>query len=242
MPDVSTIADIVSRAGRELGLFSANVSDPFASSDKNVLQLVALANSLGRKLTRKHRWSHLEVSYTFSTADGTAEYDLPGDFLRLVDTSTWNRTQQLPVPNGTSPEQWEQFKAHTAAGVVFKVGRIFASQLYLFPTPTAVETIAFAYRSTLWVTSTPSTFPDNKVLTSASQYPSFDSELFVTGLKLEFRVAKGLDTTEERREFDAMVAAATGGDGAAPVLSMSRDRGTEHLIDASNLPDTGYGA
>jgi hypothetical protein len=242
LPDVSTIADIISRAGRELGLFSANVSDPFASSDKNVSQLVALANSLGRKLTRKYRWSHLEVSYTFGTAIGIDAYGLPTDFMRLVDSSTWNRNQQLPVPNGTTPEQWEQFKARTAAGVVFKVGRIFASQLYLFPTPTAVETIAYAYRSAFWVTTAPSVFPSANVLTTSVQYPSFDSELFVSGLKLEFRAAKGLDTTEERREFDAMVAAATGGDGAAPVLSMSRDRGTEHLIDASNLPDTGYGA
>lgn len=238
--DLLTSANIISQAGRELGLFAADVSDPWASSDKNVLQLISLANSLGRHLARKYDWSHLEARHSFSTAAGTPDYDLPADFLKFVNVSAWNQTQQTPIPTGVSAERWEQFKAVTSTGIVYKVGRIYAGKLYLHPTPTAIETIAFAYRSYSWVATSAAPPGDNRILTTNAQFPLFDAALFVDGLKLWFREAKGLDTKAERERFEEMAAAMSGGDGAAPVLSLG---GTNRLplLSLINAPETGFG-
>src|SRR3954468_3046330 len=48
LPGWDTVAEIVSDTAIELGLISAPIADPFASTDPNILQLLGLLKSGGR--------------------------------------------------------------------------------------------------------------------------------------------------------------------------------------------------
>jgi len=63
----------------------------------------------------------------------------------------------------------------------------------------------------------------------------------VAGLKLRWRQEKGLDTTKAADDYTMALDAALGGDGAAPILSISGPAQQEKLLDEASLPETGYG-
>jgi hypothetical protein len=236
-----TVAAVISRAARELGLVSADITDPFASTDANVLQLCTLLGSLGARLARQRSWTQLQREYTFQTVAATADYNLPTDFKRFLNQSEWNRDTSLPVGTVAGAREWQALKG-SLTGAVFQVQRLSGGQLHLYPTPSAAEDIYFEYQSRYWVSATASsTVLAKEFPTVNSDVLWFDFLMLVDGLKLAFRAAKGLDVTLELQQFNEMVSAAQGNDGLAPVLSLNGAPGL-HLIDETNAPDTGLGS
>lgn len=155
----ATAGEIINRAARELGL--QPVADPFASSDPNFLQLIGLLTSIGQELAMQHEWPQLIAEKVITTIAGKSDYELPQDFLEMVNQTGWNRSTRLPVGGPLSPSEWQYLKA-ALTGVVFNVlfrtsavntsGRVFAEAMRLFPTPgSSGIVIAFEYRSRNWV-------------------------------------------------------------------------------------------
>lgn len=295
-----TPAQVINAAGQELGLVSwdSPITDPFASTDKNIQQMNALLQRVGQELARQHPWSQLQVEAGFSTASGVSTYTLPSGFLRFIDGTIWNRTNQLPVPSA-APQGWQQLQARTSGGLVNKVMRVYGNAIHLYETPTAVESIYVEYQTKFWIRSAISAWANNTAYTAgmvrsnaglvytcttsgtsavspatgpsgtgtgiadgtavwaylspsvdsapptaettdtATDYLFFDFRLLVDALKLHFKRHKGLDTTVEQQAFDASLAAARGGDGLAPVLSLSPRYST--LLGPGNAPEGGYG-
>lgn len=292
-----TPAQVVSAAARELGLISADVSDPFASTDVNIKQMSSMLNALGQELTRQHDWTQLHVSASFATVVGLDAYALPEGFVRMLDQSLWNGTAQQPL-GLVSPQEWVRLNVMTSGGLTNKVARILGRTIKLFETPTAAETINYEYRSKYWArdavaawvgatayvegnicrngglvytcistgtsavsggpAGTTSPVSDGSVIwaysypsvdaapgtaeasDTASDYLLFDYRLLVTALKLRFRREKGLDTQSQQQDYEAALSAALGGDGAAPVLSLSPASGFPYL-GVGNTPEGGYG-
>lgn len=69
----------------------------------------------------------------------------------------------------------------------------------------------------------------------------FDRRMMVCGLKFRFLSTKGLPSDAALAEFLGAMSAAKGGDGAAPVLSLT-GRGGVHYLDGHNIPDSGVGS
>lgn len=238
-----TVATVVSRTARQLGLVAANITDPFTSTDPNILQLLSLLQQLGDELLRDYAWSqHVKLGTLTITSGGSASFVLPTDFQRLIDQTQWNTTTRLPVVAGLTPQQWEQLRAVPASNTSWYKLRLFQGLLQITPAPTTNETIYYEYRSDYWVATTPGAAPASASIAAAANELWFDVRLLVAGLKLAFRRAKGLDTTSEQQAFDMAVASATGGDADAPVLDIAGPRNDVHIIDADNAPDTGYGS
>lgn len=159
MARYATAGEIINRAARELGL--QPVADPFASSDPNFLQLIGLLTSIGQELAMQHEWPQLIAEKVITTIAGKSDYELPQDFLEMVNQTGWNRSTRLPVGGPLSPSEWQYLKA-ALTGVVFNVlfrtskinssGGAFAEAMRLYPTPgSAGIQIAFEYRSRNWV-------------------------------------------------------------------------------------------
>lgn len=236
-----TVAQVVSKAARQLGLVFSNIANPLASTDPNIQQLVALLQGLGEELARQHAWTQLERLGTLSVVSGgAASFALPTDFQRIIDQTQWNATQRMPTSSGLTPQQWEQLRAVPEATSNWYKLRIFGGVINITPAPQATETIYYEYRSAWWVAETSGAVPNTSEIVAFDDELWFDIQVLVTGLKLAFRREKGFNTTAEQAAFDAAVAAARGGDGDAPVLSLNGPTGV-HLIDDDNLPDEGYG-
>lgn len=239
MPLYDTVANVVSDAAAELGL--GTVSDVFASTDANVVQLRTLLKSTGRKLGKLRRWRQLVKEHTFLTTSGEDTYTLPAGFVSMVDQSGWNRTQRMPL-NPLEPQAWQYLEA---GGIGLTLTAYFRPRdltLQLWPaSPPAGETIAFEYVSRYWVAvaATP-TVGTKDAPTLNTDVLLFDVSLLVPALKVAFLLAKGFDSTAAQAEFDAALGMeASANVGAAPVLSLN---GRGGALPVFNVADTGFGS
>jgi hypothetical protein len=242
VPSWATVATIISDAAIELGLISADITDPFASTDPNIIQLLRFLKSGGREIARAREWTFLVREYTFSTVSGTANYALPSDFRNLIAQSGWNRTTVWPLGGPVSSQDWQYRKASPVVGDISYAVRLWASQMYLNPTPTSTQTIAFEYLSTYWVEPSGQTSPTSETPTVATDTICFDPNLIVRKLKLDFLKAKGLDTTTVQMDFDASLDSAKGEDADGPILCLGGYVDPLHLLSGDNFPQTGYGS
>lgn len=243
MPTFESANTVLNDAAVELGLIPADLADVYASTNPAISQLRRLLKGLGRDLLRQFRWTHLQRTHTLTTVAGQDTYLLPDDFDRLIDGTAWNRTQQMPMGGPFYAQGWQLLKAKSATGTVWLNYRLVGGRLALHPVPTSGEVLAFEYISDLWVgDSLPPSSPTRSTpLEVATDVLFMDSRVLVTGLILRFRAAKGFDTAQAQRQFNDALAAAQGGDGAAPALpydgcgiASQHDR----PVDAYNLPDS----
>lgn len=242
LPSWATVATLISDAAIELGLVSTDITDPFASTDANILQLLRLLKKAGRELAKHREWKHLQKEYTFSTTSGTNTYALPSDFRKMVDQSSWNRTTDFPVGGPLDGQEWQYFQAVTTASLISKFYRIWQGQLYLYPTPTATETIAFEYQSTSWVKPSGQTSPTSETPTLFSDVVCFDPSLVVTRLKADFRRNKKQDSQSEVDDYLTALRNAENDDSQGATIHLGgRGRTFVRLIDGFNIPTTGYG-
>lgn len=146
-----TVSQVVSVAARELGLVSADVADPYAATDPNILILTQLLSTAGRKLVRAFRWNHLRQSWSFTTVANTGRYSMPADFARIINQTEWNRTNRLPLKE-LSPQQFQFFKSILVGPVLNVLFEELQGQFQAYPDTTTpgAYTLAFEYVSTLW--------------------------------------------------------------------------------------------
>jgi hypothetical protein len=233
-----TVANIVTDAAIQLGFVSSAISDPYAETDDNIVRLRYSLKQLGQDLVRQYNWSHLQEEHTFSTSNGTANYDLPTYFARIVNGTVWNRTQTRRMVGPIDGQKWQRLKAN-AATFIDQAFRIWQDDVWIYPTPTATETVAYEYISKLWVAATGQTAPNKEHPTLSTDELWFDRDLLVWGLRLYSKRDNGFPSEAEQVGFDAALAAALGGDGASPVLSAT---GAPDDFEAYLVPETGFGS
>lgn len=230
-----TVLEVIADAATELGLVGS-LSAVVTSEDPNILQLLAYLKRKGRELAQARDWAHLLKEHSFVTDSAENEYDLPADFLRMVDQSYWNRSQQKPgIPLGA--EAWQYAKAALSTPswtVLFRARNTSSLELWPQP-PTDGETIAFEYLSRYWVQANGQTAPNKDAPTADNDTVCFDSSMIVTCLKLEWRGEHGYDVTKALDDFNTQYGLAeSNSEIAAPKLSLV---GPSDPPWAANIPD-----
>lgn len=230
-----TVAGVVSDAAIELGLVTAAIADPYASVDQNILQLTALLKPAGREILRYRYWTQLVKEYTFVTA-GLASYPLPADFREFIPETMWNRSTTWPASGPLNSKEWQQLQA--VPGDPFVSGRFWQGLLWVLPSATTGQTIAFEYLSTSWVALTGSVVPTKEAPTLKDDVVLFDAHLVTRKLKRMFREAKGFDTSAERIAEDDALRAAAGADVHARSIHLGGTRPRFRRLSADNSPPT----
>ena len=238
-----TAGSIVSDAAVELGLVSAAVADPYASSDANMVQLCALLKSIGREIAGVRDWTVQQLEYSFNTVAGTKLYNLPADFRRKIDQSGWNRTSRFPLGGPLSPQEYQYLQAIPAAQTITVLFRPRNGQIELYPVPQSVLSIAFEYLTSFWVAVTGSTTPTKDGPTLSSDVVLFDPLLMVRALKLAWKREKGFESMAAQQDYDAAYTKACDDDAEAPKLRLDGKGGVGfRLIDPfGNIPESGFG-
>lgn len=220
MPLYDTVANIISDVAIELGLVAAAVSDPYASTDGNIILLRALLKSEGRRMVMKHPWLQCIKEHSF-TSDGSASYSMPTDYIRFIDGTGWNSTDNVPmVP--VSPQQWQYLEASNSGVAFTATFRPKDRAIALWPTSTTGKTFVFEYASRYWVESNAATSPDKDAPTVSTDKVQFDSALATAMLKLAFLKARGFDTETAQGDFDdALALVSAGNAGSAPTINLT---------------------
>jgi hypothetical protein len=89
----------------------------------------------------------------------TASYALPSDFRKMIPQSGWDRSTLLPMSGPVSSQVWQYRAAVTVTASILVEFRLWQGLMYLTPTPTSAETIAYEYLSTYWVATASNTLP-----------------------------------------------------------------------------------
>jgi hypothetical protein len=136
------------------------------STDNNMILLKAMIETALNDISSEYPWPELQREYTFDLADGTASYELPGDFNRFQMETMWNRTQKWPLIGPLDAVEWQQYKSGLVTTLPrqrFRIKYWATTQFFIDPTPSTSEdgqTCAYEYitattlRPKTWVAST----------------------------------------------------------------------------------------
>ena len=235
----STAKTIINRTAVQLGLQS--LTDPVGSTDPNFVLLLELLNDAGANLLSQHEWAHLIQEFTITTANGATFYALPADFDRAVDDSEWNRSTRLPMIGPLRGQEVQYIKARLS-GVLVQVAYRIQGNTITFPTaPANAQTLAAEYVSNYWVWGATASAPSTNSVTANGDIVLYDAELVIAALRLAYLETKGFDTSQAQRKYEDKLQAAIGKNVGSRILNMGGiGINADHLIDAQNLPITGY--
>ena len=207
------------------------------STDKQVIQLLALANEEGRSLAGRHPWQALTQEQTFTTEASPAQgAAVPQDLDRFVPGSFFNRSTRRPMTGPITPRQWQWIQAQPVYSTACLAFRERTGQFLIAPTPPAGETIAYEYVSTNWARSSGGTA--QAAFLADSDTALLDEELIGLGLRWRFLRAKGLDYSEEMASYERELEQAVARDGGSTALTI-----TPRPVDPNraNIPDGSFG-
>jgi hypothetical protein len=172
-----------------------------ASTDQNMRQCLALANSSLSSVSYKKNWPVLIREHSFTTVGGQEAYPLPADFHHLVSPSAVNSDQYYQLKGSLTPIQWYRYVFN--GGISWTDGFMldaFGKTFKVTPLPTAAESITFMY-----ITSNIAKTADGTPTTRYTQDTDMslvDEDIIELGLTWRWRQKKGLDFTAELAEYN----------------------------------------
>lgn len=232
-------------------------SSVVGSTDLQVRQLHALLNREGHWLVagagRGHVWNALLRDKSVTVTSGTDTYAVPTDCLRIVNDTMWDTTNDWPMIGPLTSQEWETLKRGlTVTGprkrwrLVGEADGTYANAATSFyvqidPSPTnSTDEFFYEYVSNGFARqnsdAAAGTFDHD------SDNPILPEQLFILGGIWRWKNAKGLPYAEEKTTYDAHLELMIGADKASRKLKMSRRTTGPRLLDAFNVPDSGFGA
>ena len=237
------VNDLLNRVAAEVGL--TPVADPWADQAQHFVQMQHLLQTAGEELTLAHLWEWQQSAHQITTlALETGDYDLPADFIQMIDQTGWERSSNVPIFGPLSAQDWTYLLGRDLVSyTIYASFRIKEGKFSIFPQPPPDGLdINFEYQSKNWVSDggNPPTYTDT--VTSGSEIILFDRTLVSRYLKLKWLESKGFDTAKPQDDFNFVFNSVTGKDKGAEIISAGRNsRSFPYLDSRYNTPDKGYG-
>lgn len=164
------------------------------------------------------------------------KYDLPSDWDREIPQTEWNRTTRWPLLGPKSAQEWQTFKSGIVSAGPRQRFRILGNTLNINPSPPPGQMASLEYMSNAWVIGADGT--DKPAFTADTDTNVFNDSLIITGLKTQWKQAKGLDFSFDLGEFRSLLEQAKSQDKSAAKLYLSQASGNilltnRNIIDGS---------
>lgn len=230
-----SLLTICQAATDEVGLKRA--SSVIGSSDKTAKRCLRYAIRTGRELV-KMSIPYLVKEATFSTVASQVSYDMEDDlsitdFDHFVPFTHWNRTtdrRQYPI----GADEWQLYQSGLASVSINDRFRIRGSdrKIFIEPTPTSVETLAFEYVSKNYCKSAGEA--EQSVWTADTDTGILDEELFELGIIWRLLNRMGQPYGEEKAEYQSML------NTIQAQINPMKVRLDGRLPESSNIPDANF--
>lgn len=235
--------DTLNRVAVEVGLDA--VTDPFSDANPDFKRLTYLINIAGEELSQLFPWEFLVKEHQIETVDtDSGDYDLPEDFLYMINQTGWERAENVPLFGPLSAQDWQYLLGRDLVSqTIYASFRISEGKFRIFPQPPPNGLdIHFEYCARNWVidSGTGNTLTDT--CNQGGDTPLFDRTLLSRMLKVKYLEAKGFDTNKAQADLNQSYTLLTSHDQGAEILSAGRNnRGFPYLSGFYNVPDSGYG-
>ena len=240
---IDTFNNIVNRVAVEVGFMPD--PDPFASTKDHFVQMKYLLLTAGEELSLAAEWEFLKGKHQFTTtALDSGEYDLPSDFLYMINQTGWDRTNDVPLSGPLSDQQWTYLKGRDLinqsiyANFRFAVGKF---ELYPQPPPAGLD-INYEYQRKTWIRDAASPTTNKEDFGAGGDLPLFNKTLISRSLKVKWLESKGFSTDSAQDDVDQIFGFLTGLDKGARIVNVGHRRKYPLLDGVRNVPDTGYGS
>jgi hypothetical protein len=162
------------------------------------------------------------------------QYNLPHDYIKEIPQTEWDRTNRWPLMGPQSAQDWQSFKSGIVYAGPRERFRIVGNTYAINPPPPNGLVFGFEYISGAWVNS-PSGVAQTAFQSDSDTFV-FPDSLLVTGLKVQWKQSKGLDSSFDLAEFRALLENCKAQDKSFPKLSLS-PMGQTVLMTTMNIPD-----
>lgn len=231
------VNQILTRVAVETGLDAVN--DPFGSRKQEYIQLRALLQVAGEDLCLAYPWEFLLKSLEIvATASVSGEYDLPEDFLSMVD-QTGYYDDETDIIGSLSSQEWEAVTKKGAI-VTSDVYRLRGGKVCLHPSPKPPKTARFEYLSRFFVEEVAPVRLLKGNISKGSDIILFDRTLITRYLKVLWLESKGFDTSAAQNAFNQAFSFITSKDTAGKIISPVHGSAFR-LLDARNINESGFG-
>lgn len=214
-----TLLQTIQKVCKRIGILAPNAA--FTSTDLQIQQLVELCEEEGQIQAARYQWQTLQTEAIFTTLaaqlQGTLATIAPGCKYIVSDT-IWNRTLRRPVYGPRTEQEWQQIKAIQINGP-FNSYRVINDAINFYPNPVAGQTCAFEYISRNWITTSGGS--TSSIWTSDTDTTKLDDQLMLLGTRWRWKMAKGLDYSEDFASYERIITDSMGRDASKPRLSMS---------------------
>lgn len=246
MPNYSattTATNIINRVAAEVGLIP--VTDPYDDATAGFVTLTHLLNTAGEELSFMFDWEVLRAEHEITTtAIEDGDFDLPVDFLRILNETAWDRTNNVPMFGPLSVQEWSALLGRDFnSNTIYVSWRLAGDQLIIFPREPVgqVYDLFFEYIRNTWVLDEGgSTF--KKQIETGADTPLFNETLIARYLKVKFLTSKGLDATSAQDDFNEIMSILMGQNKGGRTLNAGRGgRAFPYVNPMRNVPDTNFG-
>jgi hypothetical protein len=219
-----SLLSMIQSVAKEIAITSP--SSVIGNTDKQIIQLLQLAQTEGDELLSRHMWTAAQKEFTFTqsaaASQGAVATIIGSDFDYILNDILWNRTTQLPVLGPLAARDWQAIQAFPVTGP-YPQYRINGGIMYFTPTPSnATDTIAGEYKSKNWCESSGGTDQDS--WQDDTDVGLLDERLMRQGILWRWYHAKGLDYAEHFNTYERRVADAIARDGGRRTLRLDAGR------------------
>lgn len=233
---LSTLLEIITRAADELSIDRPTAV--VASSTPQIRTLLAHANAAGKDLMRAHSWGALQTLGTITTVVSTSSYALAADYDRMIADTGWDRTNDWMMVGPDTPQINRYLNESGAAQTsTRKRFRLQGTNVVIWPTPTAIETLVYEYISNKWAASAAAVAQVEFLADTDTSV--FNPDLLKAEIKWRFMAGKGLYAADLKRECDEIRDRYIASDIGGAALNMSPEPGAQ-FIELDNIADSGW--
>lgn len=235
-----SLLTIVQKTARQTRLFDTPLT-VVGNTDRFVAQAQELLFEIGEELKELYNWEQLVKLQTFATVASQESYSIDtivtdSDWASFIGNTMWDRTNLREcLIVDYARYQWLKSGLGTSAGIDRNISQ-YGGSLYIYPTPTSADTLAFYYKSNYWIASSGGTAQADWLAdTDTSLFPEY---LLQLGLRFKLLQANGLPYEDEyqaytnRRDAEA--------EKNKPKQSIGGRRFTRYPV--ANIPESGFGS
>ena len=234
-----TLLSIVQKVARRTTLF-----DPpnivFSNNEKAIAQARELLFEVGEELKKAYDWQFRIKEQVFNTVASQSAYDLDtivtdADWDSFIGNTMFDRTNNRWMQVITTSD-WQALQSTIGLSVgITKAITIFDDAINIYPTPTAVDTLVFNYKSAYWIKNS----GGNAIVDFSADNDVFffNEELLTLGLIYKLRQEYGLPYDDHLLAFDKRASA----EAENNYIKQSISPSASTFVPRANLPDTGFG-
>ena len=205
------------------------------NADQNIVRLLNILEEEGQELSERHRWQALTKEASFTTAATISQglvSTIATDIAYFKNDTFFNRNSNVPVIP-VDDVTWQRMQANTASGPYPNL-RIFGKTVYMYPVPTAGESVFFEYISKNWCASSGGT--GQTAWAADADVGVLDEELMAQGGVWRWKKSMGFDYGEDFRQYEQRIQNAIARDIPRGRILMRGSR-NPHFISKGNIED-----